>query len=441
MHILAKLKRDLAEITGKIGAMLDLEAKGNLSDEQKTEFGALEAQKADIEAKIGRREKHIEDQKKLTDVGNDAGNAVDIGAAQTVRARSLDDAKRGFKHFGEFAGAVRAMHDPSIGVRDERLLNIQAATGMSQGSGSDGGFLVPPGFSNVIWDGMREDDANLLELTDRYTVEGESLTFPGVDETSRATGSRWGGVRAYWLSEAAQITASRPKFRQVKLEPKQLAVLIYATDKLLKNPIALEQFLTRAAISEIGFLVSDAIIEGDGSGKPLGILDAPATVTVAKESGQANDTIVYANILKMWSRCHARWRKNAAWLINQEVETQLNSMTVAVGTGGAPVYLPAGGISENPYATLMGRPVRPIEFCSALGDKGDIILANLQGYCAGTKGGIDSAMSMHLKFDYAETAFRFMFEADGQPWLASALTPFKATAGNTLSPFVTLAAR
>ena len=48
-------------------------------------------------------------------------------------------------------------------------------------------------------------------------------------------------------------------------------------------------------------------------------------------------------------------------------------------------------------------------------------------------------MSMHLRFDYAETCFRFMFAVDGQPWLASAITPFKGS--NDVSPFVALAAR
>ena len=67
------------------------------------------------------------------------------------------------------------------------------------------------------------------------------------------------------------------------------------------------------------------------------------------------------------------------------------------------------------------------------------MLLDLGAYAIGTRGGIDSASSMHLRFDFNETALRFLFETDGQPWLASAITPFKGT--NTLSPFVTLATR
>jgi len=54
--------------------------------------------------------------------------------------------------------------------------------------------------------------------------------------------------------------------------------------------------------------VNDAILNGDGVGKPLGILNAGCTVTVSKESSQAADTVKAQNIAKMWSRMPANWR-------------------------------------------------------------------------------------------------------------------------------------
>ena len=99
-----------------------------------------------------------------------------------------------------------------------------------------------------------------------------------------------------------------------------------------------------------------------------------------------------------------------------------------------------GGVSQAPYASLFGRPVVPIEQCATLGDQGDIIFADLSNYILIDKGGIQSAMSIHVKFIYDESVFRFVYRVDGQPALASPITPYKGTA-NTLSPFVTLAAR
>ncbi len=355
-----------------------------------------------------------------------------------VLRRELDPS-RGFRNMGEFAAIVAAGSIPGA-IRDERLIIGAAANGLNQGVGADGGFLVPPSFSQAIWDGMNQAPDDLLSRTDRYTVEGESLTFNANAETSRATGSRYGGIQAYWIAEADQITKSAPKFRQVKLEPQQLAVLVYLTDKLMRNsPVALEQYVTRAASEEISFMTGDSIINGTGVGKPKGILASASRVTVSKETGQAAATVVKANIDKMWSRMHPRARANAVWYVNIDTEPQLENMSMAVGTGGVPVYLPAGGVADAPLARLKGRPVMPIEFAQTVGTEGDIILADLSTYASGVQGGLETAMSMHLRFDYAENVLRFMFAVDGQPWLASPITPFKGS--NTLSSVVTLATR
>jgi HK97 family phage major capsid protein len=311
---------------------------------------------------------------------------------------------------------------------------------MNQTVPADGGFLVPPTFANEIKDLMAGGVDNLLDKTDNYTVEGESLTFPVVDDKNRTNGQVAGGVRAYWKSEAAQMTSSKPALRDHKIEPQELFAYVPVTDKLLRNsPLALNQFITTKSAEAINFKVGDGIINGTGIGQPKGILASAARVTVAKEGGQAAATIVKENIDKMWARCPYRFRNNAIWVINQEVETQLESLSAVVGTGGVPVYLPAGGIADTPNARLKGRPVMPLEYCQALGTEGDIMLIDFKQYCAGIKGGIDAAMSIHLRFDYAESVFRFRYEMDGQPWWTSPFTPFKGTA--TLSPFVTLASR
>jgi len=354
------------------------------------------------------------------------------------------DPKRGFAHIGEFALSIYESGMPGRHMVDERLVKITAAaTGMNQAQGSQGGFMVPPQFSMTLWDGMNEQPDNLMNLCDQYTVTGESLTFPANAETSRATGSRYGGVQGFWIAEAGQITSSIPKVRRMKLEPQELAVLVYVTDKLLNNAPAMEQYLRRAATDEIMFLVNDSIINGNGVGQPAGIISAAATISIAKETGQEANTIVLENVNKMYARCHARARKGAVWFINQDCEPQLEILSAVVGTGGIPVFLNVGSgfpnVAEAPQNRLKGKPLMPIEYCKTLGTKGDIILANLSYYALGVRGGIDEAMSMHLRFDFAETAFRFMFAVDGQPWLASAITPFNGT--NTLSPMIVLDTR
>ena len=362
-----------------------------------------------------------------------------------IAPRWQDDPNRGFAHMGEFCAAVFNVGLPN-GIMDERISNIRkesAASGMSQGVGADGGILVPPTFRNEIWLGMQVGIDNLLQMTDQYTVTGESLTMPAAAETSRAHGSRYGGIRSYWLAEAAQKTSSYPRLRQMKLEPQELAVMVFVTDKLLRNAPALEQFVRRAASEEILFAINDAIINGSGSGQPLGILNSGGLITVSKEQGQAADTVVLENITRMYARMHKNPRTGAIWFVNQEVEAQLEALTATAGTGGFPVYLPQGTggptITESPNARLKGRPVMPIEYCAALGDVGDIIFANLGYYATGLQGAMRDDMSIHLRFDFNETALRFLFSLDGQPWINTPVTPYKGA--DSLGAFVTLAAR
>jgi HK97 family phage major capsid protein len=345
--------------------------------------------------------------------------------------------------FPSFGAQLRAVMDAGRGARiDPRLWNTnRAATGLSEGVPSDGGFLVQTDFAadliKQVWQtGM------LANRCRRIPISGNanSIKINGIDETSRATGSRWGGVRGYWTAEAGEKVASKPKFRQIQLSLNKLIGLCYGTDELLDDAGALEAVIRQAFVDEFAYLVDDAIINGSGAGQPLGVMNSGSVITESAETGQAAATVVYENIVKMWSRLFAKSRANAVWLISQDVEPQLHTMSLSVGTGGVPVYMPAGGASASPYSTLFGRPVIPIEQCQTLGTAGDIILADLNGgYIMAEKGGMTSDMSIHVRFVYDESVFRFVMRLDGQPVLASPVTP--ANGGSTQSHFVTLETR
>lgn len=346
-----------------------------------------------------------------------------------------------FKSLGEQMAAVVRAGSPG-GMVDPRLRVQGAATGLNETVSSDGGFLVQQDFSTELLQEVFQTGV-LASRCRRIQISGNSngIKIPGVDETSRAS-TRSGGVLAYWKDEAAQKTASRPKFRMIELNLKKLIGLCYATDELLGDASALEGYIKQAFISEFGFQIDDAIINGTGAGQPLGILNSGCLVSVSAETGQDAATVVAENVIKMYSRIFAQSRQNAVWLINQNVEPQLFTMSLAVGTGGVPVYMPAGGLSGQPYGTLFGRPVIPIEQAATLGTVGDIIFADLtNGYVLAEKGGIQSDMSIHVQFLYDEQVFRFVLRVDGQPVRASALTPYKGGSSYTQSHFIALATR
>lgn len=343
----------------------------------------------------------------------------------------------GFANIGEMLQAVgRAANG---GHRDERL--IRAPSGMNEGNPADGGFPVQVDFADAILQRSYEM-GEILSRAFRLGIStnANGIKIPGIDETSRATGSRWGGVRGYWLGEGAAPTASRPKFRLVELDLKKLGVLWYVTDELMQDAAALAAIAEQAFAEEITFMTEDAIIRGGGAGLPRGILGATAKVAQAAEASQAVSTFKAENAVKMWSRLWVRSRQNAVWFINQDVEPQLTLMNVAVSTaGGQLVYMPPGGLSAAPYGTLFGRPVIPVEYCESVGTEGDVILADFSQYALADKGGAQQMSSIHVAFTTDETAFRIMYRVDGQPLWHSPLTPYKGS--NTKSPFVTLATR
>jgi HK97 family phage major capsid protein len=360
----------------------------------------------------------------------------------------LPDAQKHFRNIGEMLQAVYVAYESRFAKVDPRLERAndtadrftRAPTGASEVDPTGGGFLVQVDFASAIWM-LAHDMGELLGRVNTIPISANAngLKIPGVDETSRATGSRWGGVQSYWAAEGTAVTASKPTFRIVEFDLKKLFSIMYMTSELLQDTSALTTIAGQAFSEEIVFMTEDAIYEGSGSGQPLGVIGAPATVIVAKEASQSAAGIVKENIDKMMARLAIRSRPNAVWFINQDVQPALQSLSITVGTGGAPVYLPPGGYSQAPYATIFGRPVIPVEYASTLGTVGDILLADMSQYVLVDKGGVENAMSMHVAFLTDEQVFRVTYRVDGRPMWNAPRTPFKGT--NTISPFITLAVR
>jgi len=217
--------------------------------------------------------------------------------------------------------------------------------------------------------------------------------------------------------------------------------MYFASDEILTNAPMLTGEMNELFTDEFGFKGQDLAVNGSGAGEALGVMKAPCLVSVAAEAGQAAATILFENLVKMKARVRRRNKNNLLWVANQDIEPQLYFLALPVGTGGSamPVYLPSNNAADGVDGMLMGIPIVFVEQCATLGTTGDIILGDWSMYYAANKGGIESASSIHLKFDYNQTAFRFVTWFDGQPRLKAAITPYKGA--NTTSPFVCLATR
>jgi len=343
-----------------------------------------------------------------------------------------------FRSLGEQLQAVSAAAkgDHASAQRLREVFN--AASGANESIPSDGGFLVQSDFTTSLLEGSHETSL-LYSRCRKIPVAGNGLTAPVVDETSRATGSRWGGVRVYRSAEAGTVTASKPKFSKIEMKLEKLMGIGYATDELLEDSSALGSIMSQAFIEEMGFKVDDEIMNGSGAGEMLGILNAGCLVSQAKETGQPAATVQAENIINMYSRMPARSKPRAVWLINSEIMPQLMTMVLPIGTAGVPAFLPPTGLASAPFGTLLGKPIIEIEQCAALGTVGDIVFADLNQYALIEKGGIVGTESIHVRFIYDEMTFKWTTRNNGQPVWKTYLTPYKGSA--TVSPFVALATR
>jgi HK97 family phage major capsid protein len=365
------------------------------------------------------------------------------------------EAMYGYKSFGHYAEQVRLAcgkgghaHHAAMNEQIGKGLALtksqfggyeKAVLGMSETVDSEGNWLIPPAFSQNIFERVYAND--ILSRTDQYSVQGRTIVFPANAETSRVDGSRSGGVLSYWADEGTAVTATKPTFRRFQLTLRKLMVFGVVTQELIEDsPQTVGSYLTNKFADEVTFQVGRAIVSnGDGVSKPRSILNSPAKISIAKESGQAAATIVPQNIWKMYARMWAPSRTNGVWLYNQDCEPALFSLKFDIGTAGVPLFVPPGGIKDSPYASLLGRPMVPSEFCQTLGTEGDLIFVDFSQYATITKGAPDTQMSMHLYFDSDQMAYRTIFRCDGDCWWNAALTPLNGT--KTQSPIVTLATR
>jgi HK97 family phage major capsid protein len=140
----------------------------------------------------------------------------------------------------------------------------------------------------------------------------------------------------------------------------------------------------------------------------------------------------------MWAR---RVRPSGAgyvWLGNQAIEGQLSQLNYAVANASATfAYTPGEAFNGQGLPRLKGKPIYYNEQCADLGTEGDLILLDPAQYAVAVKaGGIKGAVSMHVRFLYDESAFKWTIRVDGRSYWESSLTRFKGS--NALSPIVTL---
>lgn len=419
-------RRALVAEGEKIFAVAEKDRR-DLTDAEKARDDEIDTELTALDEKIQREERQRERVRNAPTAvdGNVAAQARSMVSG--MRDRTADDELYGFGSAAEFG---RAVHAASVGgYVDQRLFGAAPDATMRE-TGSAEGYLVPPAMRDAIWEHVF-DDEGIVQLFDPEPTSSNAVTFIADEDAPWGDG----GVVARWRAEAQKMEPS--KFAQGERTTKlnDLYAFVLATEELLEDAPLLESRITKRAGQAIQWEAGEALLFGDGTGKPLGALKGNGVVTVAKDSGQAAGTITLKNIANMYAA--AINPQGAFWLMSAALLPQL----IELNMGGNLIWTPPStGITGAPGGYLLGRPIRYSEHAEAPGSVGDISLLNPQGYHAITKSsGVKFASSIHLFFDYNIRAFRWTFRLGGQPIMSKPLAAAKG--GLQRSYAVTLAER
>lgn len=398
------------------------------------------AEERKLTLEILQKVEELHEQRKLEEREIDLRDKLNESARQPVKPELMRDAQQEkypnlppremrFADLGEQLRAIVRMAS-GTGQTDSRLTyQMRAPTGMNEANPSDGGFLVQTDFAAGILQ-RAYDNSPVLSRVRRIPIGPNSngIKLNAFAETSRAS-SILGGIIPYWVGEGYDKTDTMPQFRQIELSLKKLCCLWYATDEVLSDATALGSIAERGFAEAIDVELERVIVRGTGAGQPLGILTSPALISVTR--AQVGNTISATDVIAMFARF--RGGANSVWLASRSIIPQLFAIQLNDNLLYTP---PSTGLREAPGGSLFGYPVLFVENCSGLGTVGDLILASLDDYLLATKGGVQMASSIHVKFVSDQSTFRAVIRVDGQPWDNSALTPKDSSA--TVGPFVAL---
>lgn len=412
----AELRTKMSDTTNKMRGILDKAdaEKRNLSDDETKEYQTLENSIGELRAAIEREEKLEALESEMRQVVRKLE-----GPAVIIDGKSNDD--KSFRNIGEFVYTIAA------NPRDKRLEEFRA---QSMADGSLGGFAVPPQFRQDLLSVAPQ--AALVRpratVIPAGTPPDSEFSIPSLDQT--AAQNIYGGIVIYNVGESDGLTESNVRLKKINLKPKKKIGYTTTSNEMLRNWDAFSGLISGQLQKAITGSEDYDFIRGNGVNVSRGIIDAPATVTVNRATASQ---IAYADVTGMLAR--VKYGGSLVWLASQTTIPQLTNLR---DTGNNNLWVTAqAGLANSVPSTLAGFPLIFADRSPALGSKGDLMLCDMSYYLIKDGSGPIISVSEHVRFANDETAFRIVWNVDGQPWL-SAPIPLEGSASNTVSPFVVL---
>ena len=306
---------------------------------------------------------------------------------------------------------------------------------MVEGTPSLGGFSVPDVLSAKWLDESLPDEI-IRPRCQVWPMTSASLKIPSFDGNDQSDGTYFGGFSLEFLAEEAAGTPKTGKLRLIELFAKKAGLFVNASSEIIDDGLGFEAQLQMAIKKSLSLGMDYYLLRGIGAGQPLGVLNSAGVISVAKESGQVADTIVYENLTKMFSRMYSEGHARAIFIANPSTIPQLLTLSQAVGTGGNTIQVMTKGATTG--FEILGRPVVFSSNMPALGEANDIIYVDLGAFSMGLRRDLRIEKSTIPGWTTDVVSYRVLVRFDGMGTWSKVLSP---RSGATQSWCVGLAER
>ena len=226
------------------------------------------------------------------------------------------------------------------------------------GTLSEGGYTVPDEFDKQLIDGLMEENIMRGLVHIIKTGSGEHK-IPVV--ASHGAGS--------WIDEEQSIPESDDAFSQVTLSAHKFATMIRVSRELLNDSaFDIAAYIAQEFVRRAGAAEEEAIISGDGSHKPIGLLHA----TLGAQTGvtAASQTAITADeLIDMQHSLKAPYRRKAVWIMNDATISAIRKLKDGQGQ-----YIWQPGIKEGAPDMLFNQKVLMSNYMPLIGAGNKVIL-------------------------------------------------------------------
>lgn len=211
---------------------------------------------------------------------------------------------------------------------------------LQEGVDADGGYLVPEEYDTRLIEGLTEENI-MRKLSTIIKTGAERKINIGASTPAAA-----------WIDEGEALTFGDAKFDQINLDAHKLHVAVKVTEELLyDNVFNLETYILNRFAKALANAEEDAFLNGDGTGKPLGIFAATGGGQIAVTTASAT-TITADEVINLIYSLKRPYRKNAAFITNDQTLAILRKLKDG---NGAYIWQPSYQVGEPD--SLLGYPV------------------------------------------------------------------------------------